>query len=296
MQEGDGYPGRFTLGELLQRGWLPPAGHWKRICEIVVDGTTLFDTRPGLRTPLPAETRYSKKFSEVLCAAHALARMDYGRVEILTGHERPDLRVIVDGAEIGIEVTEATEGAHAQATVIETNTAVQEAIAANPSLAPAGTYLRITRAAGRGTARTPSRQERAAIAAAIIEFLEDGQSVRALDDRIKVIDDWPGRKLGYVVYAKKHQYAGGIVRFDDSACTFDPHGMVEPVLNAIQEKRKLAGGYSFGPLWLIVGVTEPFGSFTESITDLEQKSIEISPFERVVVHDGGTFLELSAES
>ena len=76
-----GYPAPWTLGEQLERGWFGSVGspsfkYWERVCGITVDGRTLFATHPLRRTPSAYEIRYSQKFSEVMIAACALARLD----------------------------------------------------------------------------------------------------------------------------------------------------------------------------------------------------------------------------
>lgn len=85
-----GYPAPWTLGEQLNRGWFGSAGtpsfkYWQRVCRIAVDGRTLYDTHPLRCTPSAHEIRYSQKFSEVMIAACALARLAAQNIAVATG-------------------------------------------------------------------------------------------------------------------------------------------------------------------------------------------------------------------
>jgi hypothetical protein len=58
----------------------------------------------------------------------------------------------------------------------------------------------------------------------------------------------------------------------------------------IERKRILAQSYDgSAPLWFILGLTDQRGVYTESLQSLATLAVNISPFERMIAHDGMTF-------
>jgi len=295
-----GYAAPWTLGEQLQSGWFgsadgPTYAYWKRVCEISLDGTLLRDTHPLRRTPSLHEVRYSQKFGEAMIAARALARLDAGGIAIATGgerpNERPDLRAWIGGVEIGIEVGEVHPSAPATNAAIELSIALKELADSDPALRPHHAYLHIGRSPGRGGSDATPPKIRRRLITIVREILASGCYRGWLSDRIQLVQQWPGTALGYSLYVGPLPHApAGYIKFDDSACSFDPRGLVSLALRMIARKRASAESYTGAiPLWLILGLTDERGVYTESLQWLAKQAVNIAPFNRVIAHDGMTF-------
>lgn len=301
-----GYPALRTLGERLEARWFgkpdhPFFPHWQRVCDVRVDGTRLYDTRPLLRTPSAYETRYSQKFSEVMLAAHALVRLEVAHIEIDTGgqtpYERPDLRATLDGARVAIEVGEVHPYAAGTNAALDLNIELNELIDADRALWPEYTYLHITRSPGRGGPTAMPPRMRGRLVVAVSDMLRRGQYREWAGDTIRTVFDWPGASLGYTLYVVRCPALRGYIQFDDSACTFNPEGLIAPSLRMLERKRKLAAEYDQSlPLWLVLGLTEQQGVYGKSLEALAQRAAAISPYERVIAHDGMVFATYTGAS
>ena len=230
-----------------------------------------------------------------MIAARALARLDAGTIAIATGaekpHERPDLWASIDGVEVGIEVGEVQLSAPATNAAINLNIALNELADTDPALRPTHTYIHIGRSPGRAgdAAISPKNRNR------LLAIMRDVLASRAyrvwLGKGTQWVPEWPGANLGYTLYVAPLPLAPrGYIKFDDSACSFDPNGLTKPALRMLQRKRKLAESYNASTsLWLILGLTDERGLYTESLQRLAQLAVQIAPFERVIAHDGMTF-------
>lgn len=295
----NGYPARRTLGEQLEARWFgkpdhPFFPHWKRVSDVLVDGVRLYDTHPLLRTPSIYETRHSQKFSEVMLAAHALVRLDCARIEIDTGgatpYERPDLRAVLDGCRIAIEVGEVHPYAAGTNAALDLQIEMNEMIDADRALWPEYTYLHITRSPGRGGPSALPPKMRRRLLTVLSNMLRDGSYREWVGDSIRTVFDWPGASLGYTLYVVRCPSQRGYLKFDDSACSFNPEGLIAPALRMLERKRKLGVQYDRSlPLWLVLGLTEEQGVYGKSLEALAKRAADISPYERVIAHDGMTF-------
>ncbi len=290
-----GYPAPWTLGDLLKSGQLgfgddARRQHWAKVCGIVVDGHRLYDTRPLRRTASAHEIRYRQKFSEVMIAAHALARLDATRIVIDTGvirpHERPDLRVLLDNERVGVEVVEVHPNAHAANAAIDLNIAINEAVDRLP-LRPQFINLHIGRMAGRNDNSAVPAKIRGRLVNIIVDMLRSGSYSEPKASRIVNQEKWPGAALGYTLYVSRSLAPFGYIQFDDSACSFNPDALIRPTLVTLNRKRAMAKTYNrTDPLWLILGLTEQRGLFSSSLQKLAELAATIEPFERVIAHDG----------
>jgi hypothetical protein len=294
-----GYPAPYTLGQVLEAGrFVTVEAHWRRIGEIIVDGKRLYDTHLLLRTNSPHELRYAQKFSEVMLAAHALARLEGARwIAIDTGeatpHERPDLRVTIDGEQIGLEVAEIHPNAHATNALAQLNVDLGDALDAQPALRPDGFIMYVSPRAGRHGNLVPTRKLRNGLRNAVLSWLASG-NYRSQTEYIVHRRDWPGFALGYEIVSCLSPQCAGYVKVKDGAFGFDPEGMTLPALRMIDRKCRLGVSYDRSrPLWLVLGITQDTGLYTASIHALHhlaQRALDIGPFDRVIVHDGNSFL------
>jgi hypothetical protein len=294
-----GYSAPWTLGEQLDRGWFGSAGspsfkYWERVCGITVDGRTLYATHPLRRTPSAYEIRYSQKFSEVMIAACALARLDAENIAITTGgtvpQERPDLLAVIDGEQVGIEVGEVHPSAAIVNAATNLNIALNE-LAHRELLRPAHVYLQVHRSPGRGASAALRPATRKRLLHIMEAMLRSGAYRKWLDSGTSWVTDWAGASLGYTLYITPAPFLPkGYMKFDNGACTFNPLALTGPALRMIERKRLLAESYrSHYPLWLILGLTDEQGIFTESLHELARLALGIAPFECVIAHDGITF-------
>lgn len=298
-----GYLSDATFGQQLASGLLGSPGeeryeHWRKICAMRVDGTPLSETAIRRRGPSPHDTRWSEKLGEALLAAHAFARLPVEDVEIDTGgaspRESPDLLATLDGHSLGIEIRELIPNAHREHASLDFHIELRDRIDAENALRPAHTYIRIMRAPGRLGGGPMPAEARNRLMNAILEYLRNGEYRERVSDEATYIHDWPGAAFGYHMWLARVRYPNGYVEFDDQRGSFDPDAMVEPALEALVKKRKRAATYDRSlPLWLVVGVTEQWGDFTRSLQTLSTKTPDIGPFERVVIHDGNTFVTYS---
>jgi hypothetical protein len=298
-----GYPTGKTFAEefriLLLTAPAEVRAHWQTIAETRVDGLPFADTEVRRRSPSPHDTRLSEKLSEVLLASHAFAQLGARDVDIDTGgaqrRESPDLVVAADGKRLGVEVREVIPNAHAENVCAEFNIELRDRMDADPTLRPAYTYLQISRRAGRGAPGALAPEVREQLMKCVLEYLRSGDYASAVADKWTHRMAWPGASLGYDVWIRRVPNPNGYVTFDDQRGSFDSHGMIEPALDGLRKKRERAATYDHTfPLWLVLGVTEQWGQFRSSLEYLATLSPAIQPFERVIIHDGGTYVTYSA--
>ncbi len=83
-------------------------------------------------------------------------------------------------------------------------------------------------------------------------------------------------------------FDGAYVDVTASAHSFDSRSLAHVALKVLERKRKKARGYDMtAPLWLILSVTDQRGVFGESLDVLERLTVEIEPYERVLVYNEG---------
>lgn len=123
------------------------------------------------------------------------------------------------------------------------------------------------------------------------DLLRSGCYRKWLDSGSRWVTDWAGGSLGYTLYVSPAPFAPrGYIKFENGACTFDPRALTVPALRMIERKKALAESYRRSyPLWLILGLTDEQGVFTESLHELARLAVGIAPFERVIAHDAMTF-------
>ncbi len=290
-----GYPGKTTIRALIDAGWFsgPRLGRWSQIARYRLDGAAMMDVPFEMRTPSLNDPRYSTKFSEVMIAAQALAMMGVRDADLTRG-ERPDLSVSVARRSIGLEVAEVTVSAHFTNAFTELNAEINDAIDRDPTLRPTCIYLHFSMGAGRsdflpspGDRRAILREVKRILLERLYETWEDGANFGVLPSAMQKHAMW-------VHKASLPQSPRGHVRVEAGATSFDPLGMVRPACVMLRRKQKLAAGYDETlPLWLVLGVTDDRGVFSQSVDTLARLVGPIAPFERVVVHDGMRFVSLN---
>ena len=270
------------------------------LADVLVDGRRLGELEELLRTPKPFEVRPETKYREAFAAAVASVMLGLVGVELETRRpdgsprERPDLLLRHGGRELGVEVSRVEPTHRERNALIEIEREVQEAIAAHEALKPRGLMVQFGVSAS--AVRTLRKGERDKLRDEILDVLR-GDCLRLIplgSPKWTVFGSGTvASQLGMFVtiqdVAAMSSGYGVMVRLEQDAAA---DALVKPILDALDAKRRdiEEPGYDLSnPLWLVLEVTEQTGVFAESISAVGTgPGRSISPFERVIVHDGRT--------
>jgi hypothetical protein len=192
-----------------------------------------------------------------------------------------------DGREFGVEVAEVDPSADFTHRVEDPRVALLDAVDADPMLPLADRFLEFhfgPRAFGgaRLTGSLLPAAIRRTLLRELLAYLRGG-----------VFVDGPIRgytTLGQLdISVSVSQAESALVNLSLPAAAFAPLGPLGPAIARVQRKIERACSYNRrDPLWLILGITEQLGVFTETVETLRRLAIAAGRFERVILTDGRT--------
>jgi len=282
-----GYPRSYTRNDVLADRFYADRELMAHVAAFTLDGRPFGELPVRVRGPSAHETRFAPKDTEFEIAARALVRLGE-RTAAFTADERPDWRVrLADGRTIGLEVSEVNPSAGFANRVEDLRIALREAIDADPTLPIAGRFLNFhfgPRAfAGAPIERVPlPAGVRRALLRELLAYLRAGTFTAG-----RVTGPAYPTLEGYDITVYVGEAQPAYVNFDIGATSFAPLGAFQAAMHRATKKAALARDYYFPhALWLVLGITDQLGVFTESVAAFGRLQLRGGPFERVIISDG----------
>lgn len=281
-------PYELTIAEGIESGMF--AGDEAELMRIIAaytfDGHQLLGRPWRIRNNSVHEQRYAAKDAELWTAAITLARLGERDV-VLVGGEAPDFTAtFASGLEMRLEVSEVTASPHRTNAMQDLRIALRDAVDAEPSLLPADAYVHFN--FGPMVDRPPTARERAALVREAMAVLRAGEYRRWLSPRLFGIEESPTmHRFGtWVHVGTMKDSTRGVVDFGDAGFTWLDTGLVDVACERLEAKRGLQYRGA-GPLWLLLPITDERGLFHRSVAAFQALTLDISPFDRIVLsYDG----------
>jgi len=263
-----------------------------RMRDVKVDGQFILEVVNTQRTPNHMDPRPEGKFGEAFAAAYAACAIGLVNIELSTSHdggsprERPDLLLRASGdLVVGVEVVIADETSAARVRLMEVQERIVRVFERTPQLA----Y-------GRVPHFTVSHDELAKLSGSAVRQLGDEFEAFLESGIMRLLPS--GHLCNVFPEGSLARQCKAIIEFDRptyaAVIAFARCAPIEPyqaILNAIEKKR--AAGYEAAePMWLVVDVRDPRGPFAEALEAVKAHGPRIDPFERVIIQDGFSHIEL----
>lgn len=272
---------------------------WAAMGAMTLDGRPLIDEPYRVRTNSVHDIRLAATKSEVLMAARALLLAGERDVAFLKSESPDFIATLADGRVVGVEVTEviAPDSAHRENAMLDLNILLKEAVDADESLWPAYTYIAFNFAPF--TEELPDAAERAAIVDEITTILRNKSWVGYKGPPFRAADpDSSLDRFGIWLHVGElPRHPRGHVEVYGAATTFDESSLADVAKHRLKKKIETASKPHFRkdiPLWLVMGVTDPFGFFSPSLATFGNAGGPIAPFARVLFNYGSQQLVLEA--